>query len=110
MSKPNLKRIAVIAIGAAGLLAGTACTSMVTEQQLAMLQDLRDQKASLTAEIKRYQDDTRSLQSELQQKQANANDCEGRKKFVEDRLKDWPNVWPDFNPAEVNAPNTRRGN
>lgn len=98
MLKPKLQKIAIASLALGGVIMSSSCTSMVTDEQLVMLKDLRDQKASLSAEIKRVQDETRALQSELSRKKADAEDCEKKKKFVEDKLKNWPNVWPDYNP------------
>jgi len=108
MLTPNLRKLALGTLALGGILMSSSCTSMVTEQQLAMLKDLRNQKESLSAEIKRVQDDTRSLQSELSRKKADADECDRKKKFVEDKLRNWPNVWPDYNPNEQSIPTERR--
>lgn len=110
MLQLSLKKAALATLAVGAVIFASSCTSMVTEEQLIMLQDLRDQKASLSAEIKRVQDDTRALQSQLNAAKATADDCERRRKYVEDKLKNWPNSWPDFNPNELSAPNTRRTN
>jgi septal ring factor EnvC (AmiA/AmiB activator) len=110
MLTSKLQKIALASLALGGVIMSSSCTSMVTEEQLAMLQDLRNQKASLSAEIKRVQDDTRSLQSELSRKKADADDCERKKKFVEDKLKNWPNVWPDYDPTKPSVKIEQRGN
>jgi hypothetical protein len=38
------------------------------------------------------------LEGEIKSSQAVADDCNKRRKFVEDKLKNWPNVWPDYTP------------
>lgn len=86
------------------LLAGTAiiggllltsCTSKITEEQLASLQELRKSEASLKEELSNLNSDIDKLKSELNQIQSQVDDCDSKKAFVEQKLEEWPDVWGD---------------
>lgn len=73
----------------------TDCTSMVTEEQLATLQDLRRQEATLQDDITKAKNTLTSLKSELSKSQAELKDCNEQTSFVKEKLSQWPDVWPD---------------
>ncbi|MDC1067852.1 hypothetical protein OAQ99_01695 [Candidatus Kapabacteria bacterium] len=86
------------------LLAGTAvlgglllssCTSYITQEQLATLQELRKQEASLKEKLANTNSEIDKIKAELKDIQAQAKDCDSKKSFVEEKLKQWPNVWGD---------------
>lgn len=76
-----------------GGLALSSCTSMITEEQLSKLQELRREEASLNEKIENINLDIQKLERELKDIEAQAADCDSKKKFVEEKLKQWPNVW-----------------
>ena len=71
------------------------CTSMVTEEQLAQLDELRKAEKSLTNEIAEKKSEKAGLQKELKSRQA---------EFVKGKLSQWPNVWPDWSPEPKEEP------
>ncbi|MFY8161230.1 MAG: hypothetical protein ACOVNU_07855 [Candidatus Kapaibacteriota bacterium] len=76
----------------------TDCTPMITEEQKIMLTELRRKEVSLGDEITKINSANMKLEGEIKSSQAVADDCNKRRKFVEDKLKNWPNVWPDYTP------------
>lgn len=97
ISTKVLKTTAAAIIFVASSLFLTDCTSMITEEQLAMLQDLRRQEAQLTENIQTAKADLNKLKSELKSRESELNDCNDKTQFVKDKLSQWPNVWPDNN-------------
>jgi septal ring factor EnvC (AmiA/AmiB activator) len=83
--------------GLAGLLFATvllaSCTPMITPEQLKQLGELRSEEISLKANKTKAQNDRSKLQKDLSARQAELKKCEDDKKFVEDKLSQWPNVW-----------------
>jgi hypothetical protein len=71
---------------------------MITEEQKIMLTELRRKEVSLGDEITKINSANMKLEGEIKSSQAVADDCNKRRKFVEDKLKNWPNVWPDYTP------------
>ncbi|MFW6232605.1 MAG: hypothetical protein ACOC4D_01050, partial [Bacteroidota bacterium] len=97
--------ISAIGIGSALLLSSTLltdCTSMITEEQLAELQDLRRQERSLREEIANVNSNISKIEAELRARKSELDDCNEEKKFVQDKLSQWPNVWPDWTPGQEN--------
>lgn len=97
LSKKVVKTTLAVIIFAGSSLFLTDCTSMITEEQLAMLQDLRRQEAQLTENIQTAKSDLNRLKSELKSRESELNDCNQKTQFVKDKLSQWPNVWPDNN-------------
>lgn len=97
LTKKVVKVTAAALVFAGSSLFLTNCTSMITEEQLAMLQDLRRQEAQLTENIQTAKSDLNRLKSELKSREAELNDCNSRTQFVKDKLSQWPNVWPENN-------------
>jgi septal ring factor EnvC (AmiA/AmiB activator) len=98
----NLKSL-VASIGVsslifAGALTFTSCVPKVTEEQLAQLQELRKKEKQLTQDIANKQSDNSKLEGEINARQAVLNDCNKDKEFIMQKLSQWPNVWPDYNP------------
>lgn len=86
------------ALGAITLFSATFltdCTSMITEEQMAQLQDLRERQANLENEISQSRSMLNKLKSELDARKAELNNCNEDKEFVTNKLSQWPNVWSD---------------
>lgn len=81
----------------------TDCTPKITEEQKAQLQELRREETSLKNQISDVNAEVVKLQKELRARNAELKKCNDDKSFVEGKLKEWPNVWPDYNPNEENA-------
>lgn len=78
----------------------TNCTPMVSEEQLLQLQDLRKKEKTLTADISAKQAEIQKLERELNARKAEVDNCNKDREFVKQKLSQWPNVWPDYNPNE----------
>lgn len=99
MTKSSSTKIITVLAVFAGFIA-SSCTSMVTEEQLIMLRDLRTRQTNLQSELERVKSDTRALESELARAKSASDECDRKRKNLEAKLQDWPNVWPDYNPNE----------
>jgi uncharacterized protein (DUF3084 family) len=76
----------------------TNCTSMVTEEQLAKLQELRRQERQLNEQINNKSTELNKLEGEINARQKEVDKCDEDLRFVQDKLDQWPNVWPDYTP------------
>lgn len=99
----NLKRTLAV-LGASTLLISfvslTSCTSMITEEQLAQLQDLRKKERQLNADISAKNSEISKIESELNSRNKELTDCNKDKDFIQSKLSQWPNVWPDYTPVK----------
>ncbi len=97
-----MKRIGILFGGlllAASLSFGAAgCTSKISEEQLAQIQDLKRKEAMLKDEIQKKKIDITQLRSEIHKRQSTVDDCQKRLEFVKSKLAQWPNVWPEVKP------------
>lgn len=91
----NTKKITIGALFLGFVLLLTDCTSMITEEQLAELQNLRKRENMLNDEISAARNNLNSLKSELNARMNELNNCNKDKEFVTNKLSQWPNVWPD---------------
>ncbi|MCS7177086.1 MAG: hypothetical protein NZ960_05650 [Candidatus Kapabacteria bacterium] len=97
-----VQKLLPVAIGAtllAGLLGVGGCTPKITEEQLQRLRELRAQERQLLQDIQRKDSDKSRLQREISSRQAELNRCQEAKRFVQEKLAAWPNVWPDYTPS-----------
>lgn len=95
------KILATAGIGALLLTSSmsfTSCTSKITEEQLAMLQELRKKEKSLNVEISGKQAEISKIESEISSRKSELKDCTDKADFVKQKLSQWPNVWPDYTP------------
>lgn len=79
------------------------CSNQITEEQLAQINELRKHEAQLKDEVRKKEEELSRLRSEVDARQKELDNCLEMKAFVEEKLKNWPNVWPDYDP---NAPTT----
>lgn len=73
----------------------TNCTAMITEEQLAQLQELRKKENQLNQEISTKQGEISKVEKELNARKAELDNCKKDREFVKQKLEKWPNVWPD---------------
>ena len=99
--------VATILFGSSLLL--TDCTPKITEEQKAKLQELYREETSLKNQISTVESENIKLRKELKARNAELKKCQDDKAFVEDKLKQWPNVWPDYDPNEGNEENAEEG-
>lgn len=99
MSKKGfITRIGVGSLLLAFVLFAASCTSMISEEQLQQLKELRKQERSLTEMIEKKKDQKSRLERELKSRQAELDNCTEQKEFVQDKLSRWPDIWPDYDP------------
>jgi len=99
----SIKRT-IITLGAGSLMFAlislTSCTSMITEEQLAQLQELRKRERQLNQDISNKNAEINKIESELNARKKELNDCNKDKDFIMQKLSQWPNVWPDYTPSK----------
>lgn len=88
-------RIAAMGAMLVASLAAVSCSNKLTEEQLATLKELKRQEARLIAEIKEKESAIQRLESEAAPIKRELKDCEDKKAAIQQRLSQWPNVWPD---------------
>ncbi len=76
----------------------SSCSNKITEEQLLQLKELRAQERSLSESITKKQNEKSSLQREIDARRAELKNCNGEVQFISDKLKQWPNVWPELPP------------
>lgn len=89
-------KLGVLILAVAGTSVLTSCSSKITEEQLAEMKKLRQQEQTLNQQIRMKEDEKSRLQSELNARQGEVDRCNTKKQFVESKLAQWPNVWPDW--------------
>ncbi len=78
----------------------TNCGCDISEEQLARIGELRREMSRVEDETKNAKREISKLESEVSARQKEAEKCEQDRKFIEDKLKNWPNVWPDWTPGQ----------
>lgn len=73
---------------------------MITEEQMAQLQDLRRKERQLNSEISSRNSEINKIESELNARKNELNDCTKKKEFIQEKLSKWPNIWPDYTPVK----------
>jgi len=73
-----------------------SCSSKITDEQLAKLRDLRQKEQTLTQQIRAKKDEQSRLQNEVSARRAELDKCAKDKAFVQSKLAQWPDVWPDW--------------
>lgn len=86
----------------AGSLMITDCTSKITQEQLQELQELKKRESTINDQISQINSEISKLREELRLINADLKKCNEERAFVEDKLKSWPDVWPDWSPNEEN--------
>lgn len=84
----------VLAVACMSMLA--SCSSKITEEQLARLRELRQQEQTLQQQIRAKKDERSRLQGEVNARRADLDRCSKDKAFVQSKLAQWPDVWPDW--------------
>jgi septal ring factor EnvC (AmiA/AmiB activator) len=80
----------------------SSCSNKITEEQLKQLTDLRREDNNLQESIQRKQSEKSSIESEINKRKSELNDCSKQMDFVKKKLQQWPNVWPeDMFPKEA---------
>ena len=93
------RKLSLIAL-AISLPLAVGCKSMITDEQLAQMRDLRAKDHNLTEQITKSQAEKSKIQAELNSRNAELKKCSDDKAFIESKISQWPNVWPDYTPAK----------
>ncbi len=96
-------KVGALVLAVAGMSVITGCSSKITEEQLAELKRLRDQERTLTQQISAKEGEKGTLQSEVNARRADLDRCNTNKQFVQGKLAQWPNVWPDWTYTEIDT-------
>jgi uncharacterized protein (DUF3084 family) len=99
-------QLGVLVLATAGMTVLTSCSSKITEEQLATLRDLRQQEQTLNQQIRAKEGERDRLQSEVNARRAELDKCNTNKQFVQGKMAQWPNVWPDWQDTPPPAPVT----
>jgi len=89
-------RYGALVVAVASLATLASCSSKITEEQLARLRDLRSKESTLAQQIRSKKDERSRLQSEVNARRAELDRCAKDKAFVQSKLAQWPDVWPDW--------------
>ena len=73
---------------------------MITEEQLKEMRDLRAKEKNLTEQISKKQEEKSRIQSEINSRNSELKKCTDDKAYIESKLSQWPNVWPDYTPGQ----------
>lgn len=92
--KGSMRFVAMIGVIAGVALAG--CSSKITDEQLARIRQLRQEESTLRQQIKSKQDEKSRLQGEINRLRADLDQCSKDRAFVQSKLAQWPDVWPDW--------------
>ncbi len=93
------KLIWVISVSLILILALPNCTCKISEEDYNKLQDLRREERQLAADISKKREDKNAIERELKARQTEADKCKEEQDFIQKKLTQWPNVWPDYVPA-----------
>ncbi|MEP7219688.1 MAG: hypothetical protein ABI876_12270 [Bacteroidota bacterium] len=96
-------RYGALVAAVAGMVALAGCTAKVTEEQLARLRELRQKEQTLMGQIRSKKDERSRVQGEMASRQAELDRCSKDREFVQSKLAQWPNVWPDWQPVMVDS-------
>jgi outer membrane murein-binding lipoprotein Lpp len=101
MNKPRFGSGGIVVVAMAAAVVLSSCTCKIKEDQLASIKQLRAEEKQLTADIEMADKNATKLKGELGSRQGETRRCIEQKSFVEQKLQNFPNVWPDWDP---NAP------
>lgn len=98
MFKRGFTSITLGSLVIAAVVFTSSCTPMITEQQMQELRDLRQTERDYQLKIKEKDDMKKKLDQELKSRLAELNKCQKDLEFVKEKSKNWPDVWPDWDP------------
>lgn len=98
--KEKIIRIGALAIVPVAIITLSSCTSKITEEQMMQLQELRKQERSLQDAISNKKGELNRLKDEINMRKSELRSCEGERDLIKQRLSQWPNIWPDYQPGK----------
>jgi peptidoglycan hydrolase CwlO-like protein len=90
--------IALPSLIVGAVLMASSCRSLITPEQLQELKDLRAKEKSLTEQIQDKKNEVSKIKSEISARQSELKKCNDESDFIKQKLAQWPNVWPDWQP------------
>lgn len=102
----QLWRFVALVLVAASMATLAGCTSKITEEQLAKMRDLRAREQTLRQQLTTAKSNRDRLQSEINQRRSELDQCSKDREFVQSKLAQWPNVWPDWQYVPEGGGNT----
>lgn len=96
--KDKIIRIGAIALVPFAIISLSSCTSKITEEQMMQLQELRKQERSLQDAVSNKRSELNRLKDEINMRKSELRNCESDRDLVKQRLSQWPNIWPDYQP------------
>lgn len=96
----SVRALCIGGVVVASVLAG--CSNKITEEQLAMLRELKKREQTLNDDIRKKEQEVSRVQAEVAARKADMKKCDDKKAFVQDKLSRWPNIWPDYTEPVVN--------
>ncbi|MGB9701686.1 MAG: hypothetical protein ACPL1A_03040 [Candidatus Kapaibacteriota bacterium] len=96
--KKNIIKLGIIVLLPASLLTVTGCSSKITEEQLAQLQELRRQERSLQDGISSKKSELNKIRDEINMRKNELKNCQTELDIVKQRMSKWPDIWPDYTP------------
>lgn len=96
----SVRALCIGGVVLASVLAG--CSNKITEEQLAMLRELKKREQTLNDDIRKKEQEVSRVQSEVAARKADMKKCDDKKAFVQDKFSRWPNIWPDYTEPVVN--------
>ncbi len=97
-------RYGALLVAVASMATLASCSSKITEEQLAKMRELRQKEQTLTQQIRAKRDEKSRLQSEVNARKAELDKCSKDRAFVQSKLAQWPDVWPDYKDTPPPAP------
>lgn len=97
-------RYGALVVAVACMASIVGCSSKITDEQLAKMKELRAKEQTLTQQIRSKRDEKSRLQSELSARKAELDKCAKDRAFVQSKLAQWPDVWPDWKDTPPAAP------
>jgi outer membrane murein-binding lipoprotein Lpp len=91
----RIHQLSLFAVAAASM-AMVGCSSKITQEQLTELQNLKQQESTLRQQVASKEQEKNRLQSEVNARKGELDQCNKNRQFVEGKLAVWPDVWPDW--------------
>jgi septal ring factor EnvC (AmiA/AmiB activator) len=88
------------------ILLASSCRPMITPEQLQELKEIRAKEKSLTEQINSQKSDIKKIEGEIKARESELKDCNEKTDFVKQKLSQWPNSWPDWQPEQPETEGT----